>query len=76
MKKIEDIVMSRLPRGKLQWLKVLLNHRMLKAEAVLLVQSAKDAGALLDELKKQFPSLNVAMAEVCLLVATVRRYIP
>ena len=64
MKQIEDIVIASLPRGKLQWLKVLLDYKMLKAEAVLLVQNAKDAAVLLEKLEKQFPLLKVAMAEV------------
>ena len=71
---MEDVAIASLPQGKLKWLNVLLQHNMLKAEALLLLQDVKDTGALLGKLEKQFPLLKVAMAKVRLLTWSHRAY--
>ena len=56
---MENAAIASLPRAKLRWLKVLLKHQVSKADAVMLLQEAKDVNALLTELAKQFPSLRI-----------------
>ena len=68
---IEDAVIASLPPDKLQWLKVLQQHNVLKAEALLLLHDAENVDAILGKLEKYFPSLRAAMEEVCLHIGTM-----